>query len=193
MARSKKKKAVVARKKAPRRATSRRAATDAITLLKADHRQVEGWFSQFEKTRSSERKKQLADSICKALKVHTMIEEEIFYPAFYEATEEKSLHHEAEVEHEGAKKLIAQIKDSSPQDDYFDAKVKVLSEMIKHHVREEEKRDGMFPKARQSGMDLKALGEQLAARKAQLMGSGEPDEDTDKRRRARSSMEVRAR
>jgi hemerythrin superfamily protein len=176
------------------RAKPKRAAQqDAIALLKADHRQVEQWFEQFQTSRSDSKKSELAQNICEALTVHTMIEEEIFYPAFYEATEEKSLHHEAEVEHEGAKKLIAQIKDSSPQDDYFDAKVKVLSEMIKHHVREEEKRDGMFGKARQSDMDLKALGEQLAARKAQLMGGGEPDEDTDKRRRASSSMEVRAR
>jgi len=148
---------------------------DAIALLKADHRQVERWFEQFESSRSDSKKSELAQKICEALTVHTMIEEEIFYPAFYEATEEKSIHHEAEVEHDGAKKLIAKIKSSGPQDDYFDARVTVLSEMIKHHVREEEKRDGMFGKARQSDMDLKALGEQLAARKAQLMGAGEPD------------------
>jgi len=188
------------RKTTTRRARAKSARTpaaakqDAIALLKADHRQVEKWFGQFQTSRSEPKKSELAQEICKALTVHTMIEEEIFYPAFYEATGEKSLHHEAEIEHDGAKKLIAQIKDSGPQDDYFDAKVKVLSEMIKHHVREEEKREGMFAKARASDMDLKALGEQLAARKAQFMGSGEPPlEDSNTRRRVSSSTELRAR
>jgi hemerythrin superfamily protein len=154
------------------RASASRGRQDAIALLKADHRQVETWFEQFEKTRSDERKLELAGKICEALKVHTTIEEEIFYPAFFEATEEKELHHEAAVEHDGAKKLIAQIEASSPSDDYYDAKVTVLSEMIKHHVKEEEQRDGMFAKARQSDMDLGTLGEQMAARKAELMGEG---------------------
>lgn len=165
-----------ARKSAKKRAATRRsrsgsgaAQQDAIALLKADHRQVEEWFGQFESTRSDERKQKLAQQCCQALKVHTQIEEEIFYPAFLEATEEEDIHHEAEVEHDGAKKLIAQIEASGPDDDYYDAKVKVLSEMIKHHVKEEEQRDGMFAKARKSDMDLKALGEQLAARKAELM------------------------
>src|SRR4051812_39770861 len=110
---------------------------DAIALLKADHREVEQMFSQFEKARDDNRKQTLATNICKALKIHTTIEEEIFYPAFLEATDDRDLHHEAEVEHNGAKKLIAEIEASGPEDDYFDAKVKVLSEMIKHHVKEE--------------------------------------------------------
>ena len=148
---------------------AKRSTRDAISLLKADHREVEGWFEQFEKTRSQERKVELADKICTALKVHTTIEEEIFYPAFLEATDATSVHHEAEVEHEGAKKLIATIEAAGP-DDYYDARIHVLSEMIKHHVKEEEKRDGMFAKARASDMDLKAVGEQLQARKKQLMG-----------------------
>jgi hemerythrin superfamily protein len=142
---------------------------DAISLLKADHREVEGLFSQFEKTNSDEKKATLATKICQALKMHTTIEEEIFYPAFFSATGEKELHHEAEVEHEGAKKLIAEIEKSGPEDDYFDAKVKVLSEMIKHHVKEEEQRGGMFAEARKSDMDLKELGGQLSARKSELM------------------------
>jgi hemerythrin superfamily protein len=146
---------------------------DAIALLKADHRQVEEWFEQFEATRSDDRKKKLAQQICQALQVHTKIEEEIFYPAFLEATQETDIHHEAEVEHSGAKKLIAEIEGSGPDDDYYDAKVKVLSEMIKHHVNEEEKRDGMFAKARQSDMDLEQLGEQLGARKSELMSAAE--------------------
>jgi hemerythrin superfamily protein len=148
---------------------------DAIALLKADHRQVEEWFSQFENTNSSSRKQDLAQKICTALKAHTMIEEEIFYPAFLEATEDEDIHHEAEIEHDGAKKLIADIERAGPDDDYFDARISVLSEMIKHHVKEEESRNGMFGKARKAGMDLVALGEQLATRKAEVMGelSGE--------------------
>jgi hypothetical protein len=142
---------------------------DAIALLKADHREVEGYFEEFEKARSDDRKQELAAKICKALTVHTTIEEEIFYPAFLKATEEEDLHHEAAVEHDGAKKLIAEIESSGPDDDYYDAKVTVLSEMIKHHVNEEEKRDGLFAKSRQSDMDLVALGQELASRKAELM------------------------
>jgi hemerythrin superfamily protein len=152
-----------------KKSSARRSETgqDAIALLKADHRQVETWFEQFEKANST-RKLELATKICNALTVHTTIEEEIFYPAFLEATEDKDLHHEAEVEHNGAKKLIAEIEASGPDDDYYDAKVKVLSEMIKHHVKEEEQPGGMFAEARKSDMDLDALGEQMAARKAEL-------------------------
>jgi hemerythrin superfamily protein len=141
---------------------------DAISLLKADHRQVEEWFSEFESARSASKKQQLATSICDALTVHTTIEEEIFYPAFLQAAEDKDIHHEAVVEHEGAKQLIAQIQSMSPDDDYFDAKVTVLSEMIKHHVKEEEKPGGMFAEAKKSEMDLDALGEELLARKREL-------------------------
>ena len=141
---------------------------DAISLLKADHRQVEEWFSEFESARSASKKQQLATSICDALTVHTTIEEEIFYPAFLQATEDKDIHHEAVVEHDGAKQLIAQIQGMSAADDYFDAKVTVLSEMIKHHVKEEEKPGGMFAEAKKSEMDLEALGEELLARKREL-------------------------
>jgi hemerythrin superfamily protein len=143
---------------------------DAIALLKADHRQVADWFEQFEKARTDGRKLELATDICNALKVHTTIEEEIFYPAFLEATEDKDLHHEAEIEHDAAKKLIAEIEASSPDDDYYDSKVKVLSEMIKHHVKEEEQPGGMFAEARKSDMDLDSLGEQMAQRKSELEG-----------------------
>lgn len=142
---------------------------DAIKLLKDDHRQVEDWFTEFDHSRAATKKARLAAEICQALKVHTQIEEEIFYPAFLEATGQKDVHHEAEVEHEGAKRLIAEIEQMDVEDDYFDAKVHVLSEMIKHHVREEEKRDGMFAKARQSKMDLVELGARLAERKNELM------------------------
>jgi hemerythrin superfamily protein len=148
------------------------AGKDAIALLKADHRQVEGWFSQFEKAKKPERKKDLAERICGALKAHTKIEEEIFYPAFLAATQETELHHEAEVEHAGAKRLIAEIEGMGPDNDYYDAKVTVLSEMIKHHVKEEEQPGGMFAKARKSDMDLADLGERMAARKKELEGEG---------------------
>jgi hemerythrin superfamily protein len=175
------------KKKSSRSKTTRsRGATDAVTLLKNDHREVEQWFEQFEKTRSDDRKATLAQKICQALTVHAQIEEEIFYPAFIEATEEEDLHHEAIVEHDGAKKLIAQIEGSSPSDDYFDARVTVLSEMIKHHVKEEEQRDGMFAKAKQAQMDLVALGEQLAARKAELMGGATGGRNPQRRARGNS-------
>ena len=144
---------------------------DAVALLKADHRQVEVWFSQFSKSKNPQKKGQLATLICDALTTHTTIEEEIFYPAFIEATGDKAIHHEAVVEHAGAKKLIDEIQGMSPSDDYFDAKVTVLSEMIKHHVKEEEQPGGMFAEAKRSGMDLRALGEELAARKDELQAT----------------------
>jgi hemerythrin superfamily protein len=87
---------------------------DAVALLKADHKQVKTWFEQFEKSRSDKVKQQLAQNICKALTVHTEIEEAIFYPAFLAATKDKDMHHEAIVEHDGAKQLIAQIERSTP-------------------------------------------------------------------------------
>jgi hemerythrin superfamily protein len=149
--------------------SSRGSPPDAISLLKADHRQVEGWFEDFDKARADTRKLDLAGKICQALTVHTQIEEELFYPAFFDATADKDLHHEAIVEHAGAKKLIQEIKASSPEDDYYEAKVTVLSEMIKHHVKEEEQPGGMFAEAKKSDMDLVALGQQMAARKKELM------------------------
>ena len=151
-----------------RRVSNTRSAKDAIALLKADHRQVEQWFSEFEKAKDNARKSRLAQQICDALKVHTEIEEEIFYPAFLKATQDKDMHHEAEVEHTGAKRLIADIESSKPADDYFEARVTVLSEMIKHHVKEEEQPGGMFSEARKSDMDLEALGDRMSARKNEL-------------------------
>jgi len=142
---------------------------DAVALLKADHRQVEQWFAEFEKARAASVKRKLAANICQALTIHTEIEEEIFYPAFLQATKDKDLHHEAVVEHDGAKKLIEEIEQSDPSDDFYDAKVHVLAEMIKHHVKEEEQPGGMFAEAKKSKLDLRALGLQLAERKAQLL------------------------
>ena len=158
--------------------------SDAITLLKADHREVKRWFGEFEKTRSDARKQELSQKICMALKAHTIIEEEIFYPAFLEATEEKDIHHEAEVEHDGAKKLIEEIEAAGPDDDYFDARISVLSEMINHHVKEEEKRGGMFTKARSSDMDLESLGELLRQRKQQVLQNGDASASGERRESA---------
>ncbi|HEY0747594.1 MAG TPA: hemerythrin domain-containing protein [Steroidobacteraceae bacterium] len=154
--------------KKPKPSTRTKSSTDAVAVLKADHRQVETWFDQFSKSRSDAKKETLAAQICAALTVHTTIEEEIFYPAFLAETADKDIHHEAIVEHAGAKQLIAQIERMSATDDYFDAKVTVLSEMIKHHVKEEEQPGGMFAEAKNSGMDLKALGERMLARKSEL-------------------------
>ena len=149
-------------------------APDAVTLLKADHKQVKEWFEEFEDATSSKKKHQLATDIRNALTVHTTIEEEIFYPAFLAATEDKDMHHEAIIEHDGAKKLIAEIESSDGSDDYYDSKVHVLSEMIKHHVKEEEQKDGMFDEAQNSKqMNLAELGEQLFARKNELMDERE--------------------
>ena len=147
-----------------------------------DHREVEAWFAQFEKTRSGERKQTLAAKICEALTVHTRIEEEIFYPVFLEATEDRDMHHEAEVEHDAVKKLIAEIEASDADDEYYDAKVKVLSEMIEHHVKEEEQAGGMFAKARNARMDLSSLGEQMSMRKRQLMNGGTRGKESGSRK-----------
>jgi hypothetical protein len=103
------------------------------------------------------------------LTIHTMIEEEIFYPACREAGVDSDMMDEANVEHDGAKSLIAELEAGSPDDDFYDAKVKVLSEEIKHHVKEEEKRGGIFSGAREAELDLAALGEQMAARKEELL------------------------
>jgi hemerythrin superfamily protein len=150
------------------------AAIDAVSVLKADHQQVAEWFKQFQDETSEETKQQLAQQICAALTVHATIEEEIFYPAFLDATGRTELHHEAEIEHEGAKALIAEIEELGPGDEYFDARVKVLAEMIKHHVNEEEQPDGMFDKAEQSDMDLESLGEQLQSRKEEITDDQSP-------------------
>lgn len=142
---------------------------DAIALLKADHKKVEALFAQYEKTSGEGRKQKLALEICKELTVHTKIEEEIFYPACEGKVEEADLK-EAYVEHDGAKVMIAEIEAGGPSDEYYDAKVKVLGEEIEHHVKEEEQRlEGIFAQARKAGLDMDALGVQLAERKAQLM------------------------
>jgi hypothetical protein len=156
----------------PAKSTKKRATApgpDAIKLLKDDHRQVETWFEEFDNTNSASKKQKLADQICLALTVHTQIEEEIFYPACREAGVEDDMMDEADVEHDGAKKLIEEIEAGKAGDDHWDAKIKVLGEMIKHHVKEEEQRDGMFAKAKQADLDLKEIGAELKVRKDELM------------------------
>ena len=140
----------------------------AVTLLKKDHREVETMFDEYEQLEDEAEKLALFQQIALALKVHTQIEEEIFYPAERGEVEDDMLD-EAQVEHDGAKKLIADIEATKPSDDYYDAKVKVLSEYIKHHVKEEEQPGGLFAQAKKSGEDLESMGERLKARKDELM------------------------
>jgi hemerythrin superfamily protein len=142
---------------------------DAIALLKEDHRKVEDLFEKAEKARDEDRKKMLVQQICTELMIHSMVEEEIFYPACKDKIEDEEVLDEAYVEHDGAKVLIAELLDSEPDAEFYDAKVKVLSELIKHHVKEEEKRsEGLFAQAREAGLDIEALGERIMARKEQL-------------------------
>ena len=148
---------------------------DAVDLLDADHIAVKKLFQEFNKLAeakaSGDKRKALADRICRELSVHARIEEEIFYPAARAAIHDDPLLDEAEVEHASAKELIAQIESMGAEEALFDAKVIVLGEYIDHHVGEERKE--MFEKARKSGMDLMALKEQLAARKEELMAQEE--------------------
>lgn len=155
---------------------------DAITMLKADHRKVEALFEQFTAAVSATTKKSIAHQICMELTVHTRIEEDIFYPACEGAVDEAMLK-EAYVEHDAAKVLMAEIEAGEPADAFYDAKVKVLSEEIAHHVKEEEGRaDGMFAQARKAGLDIDGLGAKMAAEKIRLMQSyksgGLPTPDT---------------
>ena len=142
---------------------------DAIALLKADHRKVEELFEKFEKAKGAERKKALADEICMELSIHATIEEEIFYPACKGKVEEDLLS-ESYVEHDGAKVLIAELVATTPDDEFYEAKMSVLSEEIRHHVKEEEKPgEGVLAQARAAGLDMDALGDKLLAHKQQLM------------------------
>ena len=157
-------------------------APDAIALLKEDHRKVEDLFEQFEKAKGDGRKEKLALQICKELTIHTMLEEEIFYPAC-EGKVEEDLLKESFVEHDAAKVLVAEIEGGEPSDEFYDAKVKVLKEEIEHHVEEEERgKSGLFAQAREADIDLKAIGDQIARRKSQLQdeikASGLPEPET---------------
>ena len=157
---------------ATNKTTSATGGIDAVELLTKQHREVEDLFEQFEKAgdNAKDKKKKLAEQICNALTMHTMIEEEIFYPATRaaggEEEETEDMVDEAIVEHASAKDLIAQIQEMDPDDDLFDAKVKVLSEMIDHHVEEEEKE--MFPKTRKLKLDMAILGQEMKSRQEEI-------------------------
>jgi hemerythrin superfamily protein len=151
---------------------------DAIALLRADHKTVTDMFDEYERRKSRlspDKKMELAQTICRELEVHAMIEEEIFYPAAREAIREDDLLKEAYIEHASAKDLIHQLQESSPDDELFDARVKVLGEYVKHHVKEEQ--GELFPMVKKSRLDTRELGEQLMRRKQELMGGGEMQEE----------------
>jgi hemerythrin superfamily protein len=153
----------------PRKIPTAPGETDAISLLTQDHANVKAMFEQYEELgeRAHASKKKLAQKICLELTKHATAEEEIFYPAVRAASgENEDLVDEATVEHASAKDLIAQIESMEPTEELYDAKVKVLSELIEHHVKEEE--GEMFPKARKAKLDLAALGEAIEARKAEI-------------------------
>jgi hemerythrin superfamily protein len=153
-------------KKTSKKARPAAQPTDAIAMLKADHKKVSGLFSAFDKTRSAARKKSIVAEICMELTLHTKLEEEIFYPAVKAALRDKELVPEATVEHATVKDLIAQVKGVEPSGEDYDAKVKVMSEYVKHHVKEEQTE--MFPKAQKTKLDMVALRDLMSARKEQL-------------------------
>jgi hemerythrin superfamily protein len=158
-------------KRAPARAARgkpRSQGQDAISLLKTDHEKVQSMFDRYDKTRSEDNKRKLAEQICTELTLHAQVEEEIFYPAVKAAIKETELIAEAGVEHKSAKDLMAEIQASSPADELYDARVKVLGEYVKHHIKEEQGQ--IFPAARKAGLDLKELGGQIAQRKKALSG-----------------------
>ena len=147
--------------------------TDATHILASDHRTVEDLFAKYEGASGTERKRDIAHKICDELKIHAMIEEEIFYPALKGKIDDDLLK-EAYVEHDGAKLLINEIAAGGPDEEFYDAKVTVLKEEIEHHVKEEEKQqDNMFQQARAADVDLDALGKRMLARKQELKAQAE--------------------
>jgi hemerythrin superfamily protein len=147
---------------------------DALEFLKSQHREVEDLFKQFEKLGDegpSEEKEPIVRMACEKLTVHASIEEEIFYPAAREVEDAESLLNEAEVEHNTVKDLIATLDSMDASDPMFSATFTVLSEYVKHHVKEEE--GELFPKVKKSDLDLDALGQELAAQADELMSTQE--------------------
>jgi hemerythrin superfamily protein len=139
---------------------------DATAMLMSDHKEVKALFKEFEKADSKQKKAELVGKICAELEVHMQIEEEIFYPAVKAALKDHELVPEGEVEHASVKELIAQVKGVKPDGETYDARVKVMGEMIEHHVKEEETE--MFPKAKKTKLDMEALGAKMAQRKEEL-------------------------
>lgn len=156
-----------AKKKTATKRTTRAKPKDATALLRADHKRVSGLFADYDATNSTAKKKRLVEQICQELSVHAQVEEELFYPAVKEALEDHELVPEAVVEHATLKDLIAQVEGVEPDGEMFDARIKVLSEYVKHHVKEEQ--NEIFPKVKSSDLDLAALGAQIAERKTELM------------------------
>jgi hemerythrin superfamily protein len=154
-------------KKAPAKKTAQ--PKEATAILRADHKLVSDLFEQFEATRSSSKKAKIVAQICQELTVHAQIEEEIFYPEVKAALKDKELVPEATVEHATLKDLIAQVEGVEPDGEMYDAKVRVMGEYVKHHVKEEQ--NEMFPKAKGTKLDMLALGERLLARKQELMAA----------------------
>ena len=159
--------------------------TNAVEVLKRDHDEVEKLFDQYEDAKdesNTELKVQIVAAVCKALTTHAQIEEELFYPAMRREQDGLELVDEAAVEHQTLKNLVAELEAAAPDDDLYDAKVKVLSEYVKHHVKEEE--GELFPIAKRSAIDLDALGRQLVARKAEIAEA--PEKARAARRRSRN-------
>ncbi len=140
---------------------------EATALLRADHKVVSDLFTEYEAARTSAKKRSIVASICTELSVHAQVEDEIFYPAVKAALKDKELIPEAIVEHATLRDLIGQVEGQEPDGEMFDAKIKVLSEYVKHHVKEEH--EEMFPKARASNLNMVELGAKLAARKMKLL------------------------
>lgn len=141
---------------------------NALELLEEDHRKVEEMFDEFDELEDDDKRRgQLVKQICRELTVHSQIEEEIFYPRAREATKDDELIDEALVEHESVEHLIEEIEDMEPGEDLFDARIRVLEEMVKRHIQEEE--EELFPELASAGMDVEAVGQELAKRKQELM------------------------
>lgn len=139
---------------------------EATAILRADHKLVSDLFAQFEKAESDAEKKELVAQICLELTVHAQVEEEIFYPAVKEALDDGELVPEALVEHSTLKNLIAEVEGMEPDGEMYDARVKVMSEYVKHHVQEEQ--DEMFKQARETDLDMVELGTRINQRKDEL-------------------------
>ena len=145
---------------------------NALKLLEEDHDKVKEIFDQFEDAERKSQKVKLAREAIKELKIHDAIEEEIFYPQVREAIDKADLMDEADEEHHMVRIAIAELENMDEDDERFEAKFTVLSEMVRHHIKEEE--DEMFPKVKKSEVDLEALGEELVARKKELKKNGVP-------------------
>ncbi|MDB6083802.1 MAG: hemerythrin protein [Gammaproteobacteria bacterium] len=142
---------------------------DAVAFLKQEHRRIAEWFDEYDSARSNVRKQELALRICRELRVHAAMEEDLFYPALLRATDDPVRREMAVLhEHTDSQRLIEQIMQSSPIDELFDSRVRILADVIAQHVEEEECPGGIFEEAEQSGMDLPFLGIQLQVRRHQL-------------------------